>query len=137
MYIRDSGIFHSLLGIEDKEALMFHPKLGPSWEGFAIESIIRFTQTDPGDCYFWSAHAGAELDLLVFESSKRIGYEIKHTDSPRMTKSLRVALTDLKLDAAYVVYPGTEQFPLDEKVQAVGLRGQESGVGERWVRAET
>ena len=134
MYIRDSGIFHSLLGIQDRQALMFHPKLGPSWEGFALESIIRLAQAGPGDCYFWSTHAGAELDLLVFDSSnKRIGYEIKHTDSPRMTKSLRVALTDLKLDAAYVVYPGAEKFPLDEKVQAVGLldagvRGQ-NGLG--------
>lgn len=67
---------------------MFHSKLGPSWEGFAIESIIRFHQVDPGECYFWSTHSGAELDLLVFESGKRIGYEIKHTDSPRMTKYL-------------------------------------------------
>ena len=122
MYIRDSGIFHSLLGIQDREALMFHPKLGPSWEGFAIESIIRFYQAGPGDCYFWSTHSGAELDLLVFESGRRVGFEIKHTDSPRMTRSLRIAQADLNLDALYVVYPGTEQFPLDEKTQAVGLQ---------------
>ena len=131
MYIRDSGIFHTLLGIEDKEALMFHPKLGPSWEGFAIESIIRFVQAGPGDCYFWSTHAGAELDLLVFEAGRRVGFEIKHTDSPRMTKSLRVAQADLKLDAVHVVYPGTEQFPLDEKVQAVGLQALMQGTGSQ------
>lgn len=122
MYIRDSGIFHSLIGVEDKKSLMFHPKLGPSWEGFAVESIIRFYRADAGDCYFWSTHAGAELDLLVFEAGRRVGFEIKHTDSPRMTRSLRIAQSDIKLDALYVVYPGTEQFPLDERVQAVGLQ---------------
>jgi uncharacterized protein len=122
MYIRDSGIFHTLLGVDDKEALMFHPKLGPSWEGFAIESIIRFYQAGPGDCYFWSTHSGAELDLLVFDAGRRVGFEIKHTDSPRITKSLYIALTDLKLDVLYVVYPGTEHFPLGEKIQAVGLQ---------------
>lgn len=122
MYIRDSGIFHSLIGVENKKALMFHPKLGPSWEGFAVESIIRFHQADAGDCYFWSTHAGAELDLLIFEADRRVGFEIKHTDSPRMTRSLRIAQRDIKLDALHVVYPGTEQFPLDERVQAVGLQ---------------
>jgi len=121
MYIRDSGIFHSLIGVEDKEALMFHPKLGPSWEGFAIESIIRHHRAGPGDCYFWSTHAGAELDLLVFDAGKRIGYEIKHTDSPRLTRSLRIAQQDLKIDELYVVYPGAERFPLDDRVGAIGL----------------
>jgi len=72
---------------------------------------------------FWSTHAGAELDLLVFEAGRRIGYEIKHTDAPRMTRSLRIAQTDLKIDDLYVVYPGSEQFPLDDRIHAAGLQG--------------
>jgi predicted AAA+ superfamily ATPase len=116
---------------EDKTALMFHPKLGPSWEGFAVESIIRSHKAGPGDCYFWSTHAGAELDLLVFESGRRIGYEIKHTDAPRMTRSLGIAQTDLKIDDLYVVYPGSEQFPLDDRIYAAGLQGLVQGERER------
>jgi hypothetical protein len=131
MYIRDSGIFHSLIGVEDKTALMFHPKLGPSWEGFAVESIIRSHRAGPGDCYFWSTHAGAELDLLVFESGRRIGYEIKHTDAPRMTRSLGIAQTDLKIDDLYVVYPGSERFPLDDRIHAAGLQSLVQGESER------
>lgn len=122
MYIRDSGIFHSLIGIDDKSALMFHPKLGPSWEGFAVESIIRSHRAEGADCYFWSTHAGAELDLLVFEGGRRIGYEIKHTDAPRMTRSLRNAQKDLQIDDLYVVYPGSEQFPLENRIHAAGLQ---------------
>ncbi len=121
MYIRDSGILHSLIGIEEKKELMFHPKLGPSWEGFAIESIIGLYGVGPGECYFWATHGGAELDLLIFERGRRVGYEIKHTDSPRMTRSLGIAQKDLKTDEMYVVFPGSETFPLDERVQAVGL----------------
>lgn len=121
LYIRDSGIYHSLLGIEDKESLMFHPKLGPSWEGFAIESIIRLFETGPGECYFWSAHGRAELDLLLFRGAKRMGFEVKHTDSPRLTRSLRIARQDLKIEELFIVYPGSERFPLDDGVQAVGL----------------
>jgi uncharacterized protein len=83
---------------------------------------IRSHRAGPGDCYFWSTHAGAELDLLVFEAGRRIGYEIKHTDTPRMTRSLRIAQTDLKIDDLYVVYPGSEQFPLDDRVHAAGLQ---------------
>ncbi|MDD5476504.1 MAG: ATP-binding protein [Syntrophales bacterium] len=121
MYIRDSGILHSLIGIEEKKDLMFHPKLGPSWEGFAIESIIGLHRAGPGNCYFWATHGGAELDLLIFDRGRRVGYEIKHTDSPRMTRSLAIAQRDLTIDEMYVVYPGSEMFPLDERVQAVGL----------------
>jgi hypothetical protein len=134
MYIRDSGIFHSLIGVEDKTALMFHPKLGPSWEGFAVESIIRSHRAGPGDCYFWSTHAGAELDLLIFEAGRRIGYEIKHTDAPRMTRSLGIAQTDLKIDDLYVVYPGSERFPLDDRIHAAGLQGLVQGESGRMTR---
>jgi predicted AAA+ superfamily ATPase len=121
IYIRDSGIFHTLLGVEQYEALRFHPKLGPSWEGFALETIIRHYDADPGDCYFWSVYGRAELDLLIFDGSRRIGLEIKHTDTPKITHSLRMAQDNLKIDELFIVYPGTERFPLDQGVYAAGL----------------
>ena len=121
IYIRDSGIFHTLLGIENYEKLHFHPKIGPSWEGFALETIIKAYGADAGECYFWSAYGRAELDLLIFNGSKRIGLEIKHTDKPKITQSLRTAEKDLNIDDLLVVYPGTDRFSLDENIHAIGL----------------
>ena len=121
IYIRDSGVFHSLLGVDREEALWFHPKLGPSWEGFALETIIRQYGAGPDECYFWSAYGRAELDLLIFNGIRRIGFEIKHTDSPKLTRSLKTACADLKIDELYIVYPGNERFLLEFGVEAVGL----------------
>ncbi len=121
IYIRDSGIFHTLLGIEEQNTLDFHPKLGPSWEGFAIEAIIRHYGAEPGESYFWSAYGRAELDLLIFSGSRRLGFEIKHTDTPKITRSMRVACEDLNIDELTVVYPGKERFPLDKNIHAAGL----------------
>jgi hypothetical protein len=90
IYIRDYGIFHALLGVEYHDALQFHPKIGPSWEGFAIEMIIRKYGGDQAQCYFWSAYGRAELDLIILSGSRRIGFEIKHTDSPKITRSLQL-----------------------------------------------
>jgi predicted AAA+ superfamily ATPase len=121
IYIRDSGILHTLLGLEDGDALRFHPKIGPSWEGFAIEMIIRKYGCDEGQCYFWSAYGRAELDLMLLSGSRRIGFEIKHTDRPGATRSLQIAREDLKIDEAFVVYPGKARFPLGQGIEAVGL----------------
>jgi hypothetical protein len=121
IYIRDSGIFHTLMGVEHYNALQFHPKLGASWEGFAMESIIRKYGAEQGECYFWSAYGRAELDLLIFRGSRRIGLEIKHTDAPRITRSLRTVLEDLRIDELYIVYPGKEHFLLDRGILAIGL----------------
>lgn len=122
IYIRDSGVFHTLLGVESHDALQFHPKIGPSWEGFAIEMIIRkYSGDQHGQCYFWSAHGGAELDLMILSGSRRIAFEIKYTDTPRITRSLRTAQEDLKIDDAFVVYPGKERFLLDRDIEAAGL----------------
>lgn len=121
IYIRDSGVLHTLLGVDNHEALHFHPKLGPSWEGFAIETIIQNYGGDQGQCYFWSAHGRAELDLMIFSGSRRIGFEIKHTDKPGITRSLQMAREDLKIDEAFVVYPGKERFTLERGIEAVGL----------------
>ncbi len=121
IYIRDSGILHTLLGLDSQDALQFHPKLGPSWEGFALESIIRQYRADPGDCYFWSVYGRAELDLMLIAGGRRIGFEIKHTDSPHITPSLRTACKDLKLDNAHIVYPGDDVFPLSATISALGM----------------
>jgi len=119
IYIRDSGICHALLGIESHEALQAHPKLGASWEGFAIEQILSVT--GDREAYFWATHAGAELDLLVFYKGERIGFEFKYSDEPSTTRSMHTALHDLNLAHLYVVHPGQHQFPLTESITAIPL----------------
>jgi predicted AAA+ superfamily ATPase len=119
VYVRDSGIAHHLLGIETFPTLQSHPKLGASWEGFALENILARARAR--DAYFWATHAGAELDLLLFHQGKRIGFEFKYADAPGMTKSLHTALADLSLDRAWVVYPGRERYRLHDKVEAIPL----------------
>lgn len=120
VYIRDAGLLHGLLGLETFEEVRSHPKLGASWEGFALENILSIANTR--DAYFWATHAGAELDLLIFHRGKRLGFEIKYADAPGMTKSMHSALADLRLDAAWIVYPGDERYRIHEKVEVVPLR---------------
>lgn len=119
VYIRDSGLLHALLTIDSPDTLQGHPKVGASWEGFAIEQIIA--SAGSRDIYFWSTHGGAELDLLVFRSGKRLGFEIKYTDAPRTTRSMRISMADLNLDKLYVVYPGADSFPLDTGIDALAI----------------
>lgn len=120
-YLRDSGVLHSLLSITSRDALETHPLVGASWEGFALEMVIRTLSLDAGNCFFWSTHAHAELDLLTFRSGRRIGFEFKRSDAPKVTPSMRIAGEDLKLDHLYVVTPGAERFPLEKGITAVGL----------------
>ena len=119
VYIRDSGICHALLGIQNRKDLQANPKLGASWEGFCIEQILDLT----GDrnAYFWATHSGAELDLLLFHQGKRLGFEFKYSETPQVTKSMRIAQEDLKLDHLYVVHPGKHSFPLDTNLEATTL----------------
>ena len=120
VYVRDAGLLHALLGIGTGEALLEHPKRGASWEGFALEQVLSLA---PGaDAYFWGTQAGAELDLLVHHGGKRYGVEFKYADAPGMTKSLHVALSDLGLERAWIVHPGTETYAVHEKVEALPLR---------------
>jgi uncharacterized protein len=121
IYIRDSGILHALLDIETMRALEQHPKIGASWEGFCVESLIAQLGARPEQCYFWATHAGAELDLLVVAKGRRRGFEIKRTVSPRVTPSMQVALHDLKLDSLDVIHAGQDTFPLAHKIRAVSL----------------
>jgi uncharacterized protein len=121
IYFRDSGILHALVGIRSRAEMDTYPKMGSFWEGFALEEIIRQTGASAEECYFWGTQSKAELDLLILKNGKRIGYEFKYSDAPKITPSMKIACEDLKLDHLYVVYPGTATFSLSEKITARGL----------------
>jgi uncharacterized protein len=117
--IRDSGLLHSLLGIANQRQLELHPKVGASWEGFAIEEIIKALR--PDEAYYWATYQGAELDLLLFKQDRRIGFEFKRMDAPTISNSMRIALNDLHLDKLIVVYPGDHRYDLADRVEAIPL----------------
>jgi predicted AAA+ superfamily ATPase len=121
IYFRDSGVYHTLLGLNNNEAIATHPKIGSSWEGFALEQIIRYNNADSEECYFWSSHSAAEIDLLIVKNGKRLGFEFKYTDTPKITKSMKISLEDLKLDKINVIFPGNLSFKLSDKIEAIGL----------------
>jgi len=117
VYVRDSGLLHQLLGIDTAKALMSHPKLAASWEGFAIEQALVAEPHD--EAFFWATHQGAEIDLLLRRGGRLLGVECKRTDAPRVTPSIKIALADLELDRVAVVYPGERRYPLADRVEAV------------------
>ncbi len=121
LYFKDSGILNILAGITSHESLMTNPKLGAFWEGYALEEIIRFLNVQSEECYFWATQAAAELDLLIIKDGKRLGFEFKHADAPRTTRSMHSAINDLALDKLYIIYPGKERFSLTEKIILCGL----------------
>jgi uncharacterized protein len=122
LYFRDSGLLHYFLGTDGLDGLLAHPRLGASWEGFALEQILAMT--GERDAYFWATQRGAELDLLVLRKGRRYGFEFKASDAPKLTPSMRIAMEDLKLDrlwalhpapgAAYALADGIEAMPLAE-----------------------
>jgi len=114
IYIRDSGILHTLLQLSTLVDVQGHPKLGASWEGFALEQLL--TLLEMRDTYFWATHSGAELDLLVMIGGQRHGFEFKYSDAPGHTRSMSVAVQDLTLEHLWVVYPGNQEYPLEERV---------------------
>lgn len=119
IYVRDSGLLHALLGIGGARDLEHHPKVGASWEGYAVEEVLKALR--PDEAYYWATHNGAEIDLVIFKNARRIGIECKRMDAPVLTPSMRIALADLKLDELYVVYPGEKRYPLTRKVEVVPL----------------
>jgi predicted AAA+ superfamily ATPase len=121
VYIKDSGLLHGLLGLATFADLESHPKVGASWEGFAIEQVIRRLRVPDAHCYFWATHAGAELDLLVVRGTLRLGFEVKRTMAPKVTPSMRTALTDLRLKRLDVIHAGHQTFPLSKQIRAVAL----------------
>jgi uncharacterized protein len=121
VFVRDSGLLHALLGIRDLIELQSHPKVGASWEGFALEQVLVVSRATPGEDFFWATHGGAEHDLLVVQGRQRRGFEFKRASAPTATKSMHIAVADLDLDRLDVVYPGQEVYPLAPKIRAVPL----------------
>jgi predicted AAA+ superfamily ATPase len=119
VYFRDSGILHFLLGIRTDRDLLSHPKSGASWEGYAVEEVLK--RVEPDESFHWRTHNGAELDLLVIKNGRRIGFECKRMDAPRLTPSMRFALADLDLDRLFVVYPGDKAYPLHDRIEVLPM----------------
>ncbi len=124
VYFRDTGILHALLGLTTQAEIERHPKLGASWEGFAIEEIIRLHAIRAENCYFWGTQSGAELDLLIFQKGKRLGFEIKYADAPKISLSMKIAIEDLKLDHLTIVYPGDQAYDFNDKISVVGIKSK-------------
>ena len=119
LYVRDSGLLHSLFELESADDISGHPKVGASWEGFVIEQLVAATGSR--SAYYWATHGGAELDLMLIIRGKRYGFEIKRSDAPEATKSMHTALKDLGLDHLWVVYPGTESYPLADRLTVLPI----------------
>ena len=118
-YLRDTGLLHSLLGLPDQHSLNGYPRVGASWEGFVIEQAIdRLAPIEP---YFWASHQGAELDLFFTWRGERFGVEVKFSEAPRITRSMRVALQDLKLRQLWIVYPGAKGYVADNKISVIPI----------------
>jgi len=117
VYVRDTGLLHALLGIRTEKELLAHPKSGASWEGYVLEETLK--AVEPDEAYFWATHQGTELDLLLLRGGKRLGIEMKRMDAPTLTASMRIALTDLKLDQLTVVYPGARSYELGPQVKVI------------------
>jgi hypothetical protein len=121
VYIRDPGILHALLGIETREDLLSHPKVGASWEGFVLTQIVSRLGARPEEVFFWATHAGAELDLLVVRGTRRLGFEIKRTSAPASTRAMHAARESLGLDRIDVIHAGEHTFPLGPGLRAVAF----------------
>ncbi len=126
IYLADTGLLHTLLGIDNQEQLESHPKVGASWEGFALSAVVTQMNIQPEEIFFWSTHTGAEMDLLIMRGNSRLGFEFKRTTTPVVTRSMLVALEDLKLTHVYVVHAGKETYPLTPNITAIALINIES-----------
>ena len=122
VYFRDSGLLHLLSGIHALRDLLVNPRCGASWEGFALEEVLRCLKASAEECYFWATHTGAELDLLFVRGRKRLGFEFKRSPSPGFTASMRIALADLRLSRLFVIHSGTKRYLLGARAEAVPLK---------------
>lgn len=119
LYFRDTGLLHTLLGIRTELDLYNHPRSGASWEGFALEEVIKAVK--PDEAFFWAKHSGAELDLLIIKDGKRIGVECKRLDAPRITPSMQAAMEELDLQHLWVIYPGRIAYQLSKYIDVLPL----------------
>ena len=120
VYLRDSGVLHFLLGLEEMKELQVHPRYGASWEGFALEQTLN--AHGEREAYFYRTQRGAELDLMLLRRGRRWGFEFKCTDAPRTTKSMHVVIEDLRLEHLWVIYPGDQQYSLTDAITALPLK---------------
>jgi len=118
IFIRDSGLLHYLLSLENIDSVFSHPKLGASWEGFGIEQVLSILPIEE-QAWFWATHSGAEIDLMVFKGGKRLGFEFKYSDAPKLSKSIHIAIDNLNLDYLFVIYPGEKDFMMTDNVCAL------------------
>ena len=121
LYLRDSGIFHALQSIKTQAELYAHPKLGSSWEGFALEETMRSIGKEANEVYFWSTQGGAEVDLFWMQGGQNYAVEFKYMDAPRLSKSMHIVLEDLSLEHLFVIYPGHQEYPLNSRVTVLPL----------------
>ena len=135
IYIRDSGIAHALLNISSVSNLLGHPIAGGSFEGFVIENILYIISNTAITHWYYRTSHGAEIDLLLtYPDGRKIGIEIKLSSAPKLTRGFYTAYDDLKLDKAYVVYPGNRRYHISENVEVIGLKeilielGSEGGI---------
>ena len=128
LYIRDSGLYHNLIFAETHEGLLRNPKLGGSWEGFALDCVWRSIGKPDNQAYFWGTHTGAEIDLFWQSNGTNWACEFKYSDAPVVTKSMLIALKDLSLKKIWVVYPGDASYPIHEKIDVLPL----SQIPPRW-----
>jgi len=119
-FIRDSGLLHSLLDLNDFHTLLGHPRVGASWEGFAIEQVLRVVH--PAESYYWATHNGAEIDLFFIYQGRRYGVEVKFSEAPKVSRSVHVALNDLNLNHLWIIYPGQQAYPVDNRITVWPLR---------------
>ncbi len=119
VFINDSGLLHALLGLTTREDVVSHPVVGPSWEGFVVRQVIHLLGVRPEQCYHWSTHAGAELDLLILAGNRRYGFEVKRAEAPRMTASMRAAYETLRLERLDVVHAGTQSYRMAPGIRAL------------------
>ncbi len=122
LYLRDSGLLHSLLGLASFDHLLAHPRLGASWEGFAIEQVVRILRIPEDRCFQWSIASGPEVDLVVEAPGGPFGFEMKYSDRPAATSSMHTVIADLGLKRLFVLHPGDLDFPLADRIQAVALK---------------
>jgi len=120
IYFRDSGILHKLLSLPDYHSLLGHPRIGASWEGFALEQTLQTVK--PAQAFFWSTYSGAELDLFFLHKGRRYGIEFKFNEAPAVTKSMRTALETLNLDHLWIIYPGQQSYPAHDKISILPVR---------------
>ena len=133
VYLCDTGLLHCLLGIRTDEELYRHPKIGASWEGFVLNEVIQVLCAEPSDCYFWATYSGAELDLMVQIGTVRLGFEVKRTSAPSLTRSMRISFEELQLNELFVIHAGEHQFMLDQNIQALPVNKIHTLQCYRWV----